>query len=78
MVATHPKPPEGEVHASKWIDNERPPIPGTTPISILDLPNRGFGICRFPAVGGYCGLGCGEDVYCETHHGYAHQQRAPK
>lgn len=75
-LVTEAKPePEADVHASRWIDNERPPIAGTTPISILDLPNRDVGVCRFPVIGGYCGLACGETVYCETHYRYAHVHR---
>ena len=69
------KPAEPEFHASKWLDEFRPPIPGHAPISILELPNKPTGICRMPVVGGYCGISCGEQVYCPTHHRFTHTQK---
>lgn len=74
VVAQRAEPHPAEPVASAWIDKERPPIEGTTPISILQLPNRPLGICRFPVQGGYCGVECGEKVYCTTHHAHAHVQ----
>lgn len=44
----------------------RPPLPGTTPISLLDLPNREGGRCRFAVDGGYCGVET-EAMYCDAH-----------
>lgn len=78
-ISTKPRAetPPSEFHASKWLDEDRPPMPGTTPVSILDLPNRPGVKCRFPVQGGYCGIECGENVYCPTHHGYTHTKSAP-
>jgi hypothetical protein len=54
------------------IDNLRPPIAGTTPISIMDLPHRVGIRCRFLVVGGYCGVPSGDHMYCRTHHRIAY------
>lgn len=63
------------VSASKWIDQDRPPLPGATPISIMDLPNREGIVCRFPVQGGFCGVASGDHTYCETHRRYAYTAR---
>lgn len=75
VIADHGAPPPSDVHASKWLDQKRPPIEGTTPIGILQLPNRPGVLCRFPVVGGYCGQASGENTYCETHSAFAYNRR---
>lgn len=61
-----PIPPTDSV--MHMIENNRAPLAGTTPISILHLPNRPGVLCRFPVVGGYCGLSSGDKMYCPDHH----------
>lgn len=47
---------------------DREPLPGTKPITMLELPNRVGVACRFPVVGGYCGCPCGDRMYCPDHY----------
>lgn len=61
-----------------WIHQERPPLPGTTPISLVDLPAREGGVCRFPVQGGYCGVQTGENMYCGAHHRCMYTSRHPE
>lgn len=60
---------------SRYIDENRPPLAGTVPIGIMDLPGRSGVLCRFPVVGGYCGQASGDHTYCETHRRYAYKAR---
>lgn len=64
----------------KLINELRPPLPGTTPLTILELPNRPNVVCRFPVEGGYCGQPSGEFTYCETHQrlAYRHDKGRPE
>jgi hypothetical protein len=52
----------------KFINGNRDPLPGVVPVALIDLPSREHGVCRFPVVGGYCGLTCGDARYCPDHH----------
>ena len=52
------------------------PLPGTTPISLMDLPDRRFVVCRWPVTGGYCGQPSGARTYCEHHHARAYRGAA--
>jgi len=80
--SAHPdaEPPSASV--MEMIENNRPPLAGTTPISILDLPNRPGVLCRFPVVGGYCGQPSGDKTHCKAHHGIMYREtdkiRMPK
>lgn len=49
-----------------WTNQFRAPIEGTEPISLLELPFKKGGKCRFPVIGGYCGIGT-EHMYCDEH-----------
>lgn len=64
------------------INNERPPLAGAAPIPITALPNRPGVLCRFPVTGGYCGVACGDKMYCLNHHAVMYRQteklRMPK
>lgn len=61
----------------RLINELRPPLAGTTPVGILDLPNRDKGICRFPVVGGHCGQPCDDDTStCEAHERFAFSPEA--
>lgn len=66
-----PKPP---TLPSAAVDFDDRPLPGTTPISILDLPNRSGVVCRWPVEGGFCGMPSGEHVYCPVHDARAHHR----
>lgn len=64
--------PETESNATirHLIANNRPPLDGTVPVSLLDLPSAERGVaCRFPVDGGYCGqpVGGDEHRYCKPH-----------
>lgn len=61
--------------ADDMIANNRPPIDGIAPISLLELPNREGVMCRFPVIGGYCGAPSGERMYCDHHHRYVYTPR---
>lgn len=74
FVSHIPQPEPIRPGAFNPLAGERPPIEGTTPISILELPNRPGGRCRFPVIGGFCGVHT-ESTYCATHGRYAYQQR---
>jgi hypothetical protein len=80
VTIENPDPPSSSVMA--MIENNRPPLAGTTPISILDLPNRLGVVCRFPVIGGYCGVPCGDKAHCPTHHAIMYREtdklRMPK
>lgn len=73
-----PRPPHipGPTY-THWIDHNRPPLAGVTPIGILDLPNRSGVRCRFPVIGGYCGADSGEHTYCEAHREFAYRKEPP-
>lgn len=52
---------------------DRPPLASAArPLTILELPWREVGVCRFPVIGGYCGNKCGEYTYCESHRSIAY------
>lgn len=74
FVSHIPEPEPIRPGAFNPLAGERPPIEGAAPISILELPNRPGGRCRFPVIGGYCGVHA-ETTYCPTHSRYAYQQR---
>lgn len=80
VTIANPDPPSSSVMA--MIETNRPPLAGTTPISILDLPNRLGVVCRFPVIGGYCGVKSGDQMYCKTHHAVMYREtdklRMPK
>lgn len=70
-----PKPePGGSAH---WINHNRTPLAGVTPINILDLPNRAGVRCRFPVIGGYCGADSGDYTYCEAHREFTYRKGPP-
>lgn len=74
-VAALREEPDIKVDKVDWIHTERPPLPGTVPVRMIDLPTREGGMCRFPVIGGYCGVHTGEDKYCEAHHRFMYQVR---
>lgn len=58
----------------------RPPLAGSVPLTLMQLPNSPTGVaCRFPVQGGFCGIPPdGEkDVYCRTHSRLAHAPPRP-
>lgn len=74
--------PETEDNATirHLIANNRPPLPDTVPVSLLDLPYAERGVaCRMPVQGGYCGQDVGGDEhrYCPTHRKLMYRQTAP-
>ena len=75
IVRTETPRPEPRIYFDA-LNLEREPIRGTTPISILELPNRPGVKCRFPVKGGYCGRPSGDQTYCPTHYRLAYT--APK
>lgn len=74
-VAALREEPDIKVEKVDWIHTERPPLPGAVPVRLIDLPTREGGMCRFPVIGGYCGIPTGEDKYCEAHHRFIYQVR---
>lgn len=58
------------------IRNNRPPLDGIAPVSVLDIRPRNSKAnqCRFPVLGGLCGADCGTAMYCETHHAIMYRQ----
>lgn len=64
---TDPDAPPPSASVMHMIDNNRAPLAGVVPISLLDLPNREGVRCRFPVDGGYCGAQSGDRMYCESH-----------
>lgn len=62
------------------IGSNREPLAGLEPVSILDLPNREGGVCRFPVVGGYCGAAVLVDgrPYCVEHYAVAYKPVPPR
>lgn len=71
------KPEREPTSPSYWIDHDRPPLHGTAPIRLIDLPSRDTGVaCRFPVAGGYCGQDPGGDEhrYCEAHRKLMYRQ----
>jgi hypothetical protein len=61
-----------------WIHTERPPLAGTTPVSILALPYNPGTMCRFPVKGGYCGQHSGDEMYCEPHRRFMYSDQKLK
>lgn len=83
IVQKIPEPDTPSSSLMAMIEGNRPPLAGTTPISILDLPSRSGVLCRWPVIGGYCGAKSGDKVFCETHARIAYTQsdhkiRVPK
>jgi hypothetical protein len=59
-------PPRPRAGSFDPLTQVRPALPGTTPISLMDLPAREGGLCRFAVEGGYCGVET-EAMYCDAH-----------
>lgn len=77
FVSFVPDPEPIKSGAYNPVTDLRPPLDGFAPISILDLPMRSGGRCRFPVIGGYCGYHIGDDkVYCQMHSRIAYQARS--
>lgn len=67
IVQRMPEPDEPPASVLAMITSNRPPLPGSSPVTMADLPTRTGVMCRFPVVGGYCGLSCGDEMYCKEH-----------
>ncbi len=78
-----PDPPEPTESVMHMINNNRPPLAGKVPVDIMGLPNRPGVLCRFPVIGGYCGVASGDKMYCRDHDAIMyreteHKIRVPK
>lgn len=62
----------------EMINGNRPPLAGTVPVSLVDLPSRKGVMCRWPVIGGYCGAACGDDMYCKDHATFAYRPAQKK
>lgn len=71
------EPDEPTQSVMDMIARNRPPLPWTKPIGILDLPSRPGVRCRFPVTGGYCGVECGDKMYCVDHHAIMYRPSDP-
>lgn len=67
LIERLPEPDLPPSRVQQMIDGNRPPLPGCAPVPLIELPNRPGVMCRFPVEGGYCGAGCGDAMYCDTH-----------
>lgn len=65
---SHPDPEPVTESIMHMIENNRQPLAGVVPVGIMGLPIRPGGLCRFPVTGGYCGIECGDKMYCVDHH----------
>lgn len=55
------------------LDENRDPLPGTIPVTLMQLPDRPGKMCRYPVKGGFCGVEIGkDDIYCQPHHDCTH------
>lgn len=70
-------PPARDSTVLDHVHQNRPPLPDCAPVTLLNLPNREKGVCRFPVVGGYCGQLCDDNMsVCLGHEGYFYAPEA--